>query len=407
MALPPRVGLAHLVSSWADTLAAGRARCPVETTMTAQPLLALDTFPTDRETGFEIGWDFAHHGLVPPVEWLAIGSPLRHGWDAGRANFGPRTLGAPRAVRKWLQLRLNAWRRGRAFETVQVTPNYLRQIDADVCPITREPLTHCSGTPADASIDRVRNDAGYAAGNLAVMSTRANEAKGDADFDAALSAMRRAESTMADVDGLPAAAWARVAVLCSFVTPLPHAQAAGLPLLVLPPNRLRLLNPAQALQALLTRQFGRDGFSARLARIEALLPGKPLRRDFQRFVHAMLPRVLEAGRDLDDRARAWALEDAWRNPLVLRCWTRFARQLDAAACERIVLRAAALRLAPGLVQPYDDLRQATEGWALENAGYVARRPAPPRRHRADQPSSSTISIAPQGHSVAQMPQPLQ
>jgi hypothetical protein len=370
----------------------------------AQAILAFDCFPTDRETGFEIGWDFAHHGLVPPVEWLAIGSPLRHGWDAGRANFGPRTLAATRAVRKWLQLRLNAWRRGRAFEAVQVTPNYLRQIDADACPITRELLTHCTGSPSDASIDRVRNDAGYAAGNLAVMSTRANEAKNDCDFDAALAAMRRAESTLADESGLDAAAWARVAVLCSFVTPLPHERAAGLPLLVLPPNRLRLFNPVQALQTLVTRQFGRDGWSTRIARIEALLPGKPLRRDFQRFVHALLPRVLEAGRDLDGRARTWALEDAWRNPLVLRCWMRFARQIDAALCEKVVLRAAALRVAPGLVQPFDDVRQATEGWALDSAGYVARRPAPPRRHQANQPSSATLSLAPQGHSGAQMAQ---
>jgi hypothetical protein len=375
----------------------------------AQAILELDCFPTDRDTGFEIGWDHAHHGVTPPAEWLAIGSPLRHGWDAGRANFGNRTLAATRAVRKWLQLRLNAWRRGRAFEPVQVTPNYLRQIDAEACPITREALTHGTGSLSDASVDRVRNDAGYGAGNLVVMSTRANRAKDDCDFDAALANMRRAESAGADRDGpagLDAAAWARVAVLCSFVTQLPHEQAAGLPLLVLPPNRLRLFNPVQALQALVTRQLGRDGWSLRIARIEALLPGKPLRRDFQRFVHAMLPRVLEAGRDLDARARTWALEDAWRNPLVLHCWTRFARQLDAAACRRIVLRAAALRLGPGVVQPYDDVSQATEGWALESRGYVVRRPLP-RRTRAPQPSSGIISIAPQGHSVAQMPQPLQ
>ena len=356
----------------------------------AQAIFAFDSFPTDRETGFEIGWDFAHHALTPPVEWLAIGSPLRHGWDAGRASFGARTLAPTRAVRKWLQLRLNAWRRGRAFEGVQVTPNYLRQIDARCCPITREALTHGIGAPSDASIDRVRNDAGYAAGNLAVMSVRANAAKNDCDFDAALAAMRRAEGGANDAapGDLDAAQWARVAVLCSFVTLLPHAQAAGLPLLVLPPNRLRLFNPAQALQALVTRQFGRTGWSARIARIEALLSGKPLRHDFQRFVHAMLPRVLEAGRDLDDAARTWALEDAWRNPLVLRCWTRVARQLDPTTCEQIVLRAAALRLLPGSAQAFDDLRQATQGWALEHAGYAA-----PRGVRSATPARVAVNDA--------------
>ena len=372
----------------------------------AQAALALDPFPGDRETGFEIGWDFGHHGLTPPVQWLYPGSPLRHGWEAARASFGQRTLTPTRVVRKWLQLRLNAWRRGRAFEGVQVTPHYLRQIDASHCPVTRVALTHCTGTDSDASIDRVRNDAGYAAGNLAVMSAHANQAKGGSDFDAALAAMRRAESAGAAVDGgLDAAAWARVALLCSFVTPLAHDQAAALPLLVLPPNRLRLFNPVQALQALVTRQFGREGFAGRLARLEALLPGKPLRRDFQRFVHAMLPRVLEAGRGLQGPALAWALEDAWRNPLVLRSWTRLARRLDGDACKAIVLRAAAQRLLPGAVQPFDDIGQATDGWALATGGY-----AMPMRHRAapnERAKSATgraAQLAP-GRQLALLPTP--
>ncbi len=149
----------------------------------------------DRHGAFEIGWDFAHYALTPPSEHMLPGSPLRQGWDAARASFGTRTLAPTRHTRKWLQLRLNASRRGRAFESLQVTPNYLRQIDVDRCPITREVLTQATGTPSDASIDRVRNDAGYAAGNLVVMSTRANAAKGDADFDGALAQMRQAEAT--------------------------------------------------------------------------------------------------------------------------------------------------------------------------------------------------------------------
>jgi len=343
----------------------------------SQAALDFDFHPFDRDVAFELGWDHAHHGVTPPVEHLAMGSPLRHGWDAGRASFGKRTLAANRHVRKWLQLRLNAWRRGRAFEGVQVTPHYLRQIDATHCPVTREPLTHGSGEGSDASIDRVRNDAGYAAGNLAVMSARANAAKDGMGFDEALAAMRCAEAGGEPAEGLDAAQWARVAVLCSFVTELPHEQACGLPLLVLPPNRLRLFNPVQALQTIVTRQFGREGWSGRVARLEALLPGKPLRRDFQRFVHALLPRVIEAGRGHAPPTLAWALEDAWRNPLVLRCWTRFARQLTPAQAEAIALRAGAQRLGGAALQPLT-IGQATEGWALERGGYEANgRPAGP------------------------------
>ncbi|MBK7616713.1 MAG: hypothetical protein IPJ08_20510 [Burkholderiales bacterium] len=129
------------------------------------------------DTGFELGWDYAHYGTVPPADHLHPLSPVRQGWEAGRDSFGRRTLQANRFARKWLQLRLNAWLRGRAFEGQQVNPAFLRQIDVAVCPVTREVLTHGTGELSDASVDRVFNDAAYAAGNLAVMSTRANHAK--------------------------------------------------------------------------------------------------------------------------------------------------------------------------------------------------------------------------------------
>ena len=35
------------------------------------------------DKAFELGWDYAHHGVTPPMEHLqAIGS-LRNGWQAG------------------------------------------------------------------------------------------------------------------------------------------------------------------------------------------------------------------------------------------------------------------------------------------------------------------------------------
>jgi len=194
-------------------------------------------------TGFEIGWDYAHYRLTPPPEHLAEGHPVRQGWLAGAATFGTRTLKPTPQVRKWLHLRLNAWRRGRAFEGVQVTPHFLAQIETAVCPITRATLTQASGAGSDASVDRVCNRAGYAAGNLAMMSSRANQAKADLGHADALTVVRQLEASGLDtLDGLAPVHWSRLGVLMSFVTPLPHAEAACLPLLVLPPNRLRLLN---------------------------------------------------------------------------------------------------------------------------------------------------------------------
>ena len=162
---------------------------------TLQTFTAAATGPTHQpDTGFELGWDYAHYGTVPPADHLHPLSPVRQGWEAGRDSFGRRTLQPNRFVRKWLQLRLNAWLRGRVFEGQQVNPAFLRQIDVAVCPVTREVLTHGTGELSDASVDRVFNDAAYAAGNLAVMSTRANRAKSDYGVDDAMAFVRQIEA---------------------------------------------------------------------------------------------------------------------------------------------------------------------------------------------------------------------
>ena len=327
----------------------------------------------DPQVGFDLGWDHARHGLLPPPEQWLDGNPLYQGWRAGKACFGERTLHASRRVRLWLALRVHAWLRHRAFELAEVTPHYLGQIEVAQCPITRLALAQ-----ADVSVDRVCDQAGYAAGNLAMMSVQANQAKGARRWDEALAQVHRAEA--ADdgrVDGLPAAAWARLATLISFVTPLPHEQAARLPLHVLPPNRMRLLNPVQGLQALVTRELGRPDGMRRLRELAALLPSDSLRLDFHRLLSAMLPRRLEAGRDADAWALRHALEDAWSDGRVNRCWQRLALQLDEALIERLLQRCANGALCGTRVLLHE-LERATEGWALERGGWA---PAPAQAGR--------------------------
>lgn len=336
-----------------------------------QTTLALPAAPLDDATAFEIGWDYAHYRVAPPADHLHEGHPLRHGWEAGQAVFGTRTLRATVHVRKWLQLRLNAWLRGRVFEGVQVTPHFLAQIDVPACPITREVLTHATSLPSDASVDRVCNRAGYAAGNLAVMSTRANAAKSGYEWDDALTFARQIErGQLGRIDGLGPTEWSRLAVLMSFVTLLPHAQAACLPLLVLPPNRLRVLNPVQGLQVMLTLQFAQPGRARRIATLSALLPAAS-RGEFQVFMNTLLARRVAAGRLTDVAAMRRAMEDAWAHPLVNRRWQRLALSLTAADCERIVQRASERGLAAEACR-YTTLEQATEGWSLETNGYLTR-----------------------------------
>lgn len=316
------------------------------TIMTSSHRLPSKSAHTDP--GFKIGWDFAHFRLVPPVEQLLPWNPVRDGWEAGQAVFGLRTLRATPYVKKWLQLRLGAWMRGKAFELVQVTPNFLERIDVDVCPITGQALTRGTGADTDASVDRVNNQAGYAAGNLAVMSARANRAKSAYDWRDAATFVRQIEADhLGEIDGLSAREWARLAALMSYCTPPSHAEAANLPLLVLPPPLLRVLNPVQAVQAGLTLCFARTD---RVPKLDALVRIFPAGVQFEArsFMTTLLARRIAAGPVATPAQLRAALEAAWCEPLIVRRWQRVALRMSPACCEKVVaaLPTAAAGLAP-------------------------------------------------------------
>lgn len=317
------------------------------------------------DTAFEIGWDFAHYRLTPPVAHLHADNPVRQGWSAGRASFGSRTLKPSPAVRRWLQLRLAAWQRGQAFESVQVTPHFLAQLEVARCPVTRQPLGRDDEAADAAVIERLNGRAAYAAGNLAMLSNVARQALAGHDCRAALSYAARIDAgEQPQFHGLDGDQWRRLAVLASFATPLAHAEAAALPLVVLPPNRVRVLNPVQALQVMLTLQFCQAGYARRLVALAALMPSSAARQAFQVFMHTLLARRMAAGPVLDDDAMRSAMQSAWHDALVQRRWARLATLLDEADCERLLQRAARRGLL-GASQRWHSASQATEGWALD------------------------------------------
>lgn len=326
------------------------------------------TDPVDA-AGFQIGWDHAHHGLVPPPELLLDGTPVGQGWRAGKAVFGRRTLPGGRATRQWLALRTLAWRQGIVFETQQVTAHYVAQLHTERCPVMRTPLGGAPGEPSSAVIERLNPHAGYAAGNLALLSQQAVSQRREVDILEAMRRARRAASSGEAVEGLDAGAWWRLAALRAFATPLPFHEAARVPLAVLPPNRVRLLNAPQGLQALLTMQFLSPGWSARTRELAAMLPEHTLRHDFNLFIGAIAPRVIEAGSD-PARLRD-ALEDAWLNERVMRRWQHFVLALGEAGTESLLERAAAAGLT-GVRTLTHEPEQATEGWALPQGGRTAR-----------------------------------
>ena len=319
---------------------------------------------SEAGTGFQIGWDHAHHGLVPPAPWMRAGDALFQGWSAAKAVFGPRTLRASSATRAWLVLRMQARQRGWVFENQQVTPNYLQQIRVARCPVRRQALGGAPGQDDAALFARINPDAGVAAGNLVQLSASAALLLETVDVEEAVRRARRAECAGAEVEGQDAATWWRLAALRAFATPLPFALVARLPLALLPPNRVRLLNAAQGLQALVTQMFTAPGWSARCQTLSRLLPDHTLRQDFNLFVGAMAPRVLEAGSGRADLRQA--LEDAWLGERVQRRWQHLVLSLGEAGTESLLAQVAGSALAEcGGVRVLSHApEQATEGWSL-------------------------------------------
>src|SRR5438552_3391285 len=113
---------------------------------------------------------------------------------------------------------------------------------------------------------------------------------------------------------------------------MPHARAAALPLLVLPPNRLRLLNPVQSLQVMLSLQFTRAGHGRRCAALASLMPSAEALHAFKPFMLTLLARKVAARRIADAIAERHAVEDMWHDPLVNRRWQRLALRMTAGDC---------------------------------------------------------------------------
>ncbi|MFM7507397.1 MAG: hypothetical protein ACKO3M_12760 [Rubrivivax sp.] len=324
------------------------------------PATAPATSSADR-TAFQIGWDHARHGLVPPAALLAADHAVGQGWRAAQAVFGRRTVPARPAVRQWLSLRLAAWQAGETFDAEALTPQHLSQIAATRCAVRRVPLNGVASSPDAAVVVRLNPQAAWAAGHLVVLSAAAAAAMGDVDADEARRRARECERSGEPLSGLDAAGWWRVATLRGCATALPFATAAQLPLAVLPPNRVRLLNAVQGLQALVTQAFAAPGWAARCADIAARLPAHTLRHDFNLFVGAMAPRVLAApaaGPGLRD-----ALEDAWLHERVQRRWQHFALSLGEAGAEALLAQVATMPQ-PGRHVLQLSHAQAVEDWQL-------------------------------------------
>lgn len=114
-------------------------------------------------------------------------------------------------VRKCLGLRLNAIKRGMMVDS-SVTADHLRYITDGTCPVTLESLEFETRgqSKLNPSVDRLVNEVSYRAGNICVLSQRANRAKGEKSFEEVASIATRGEPA----GGLEAIEWMR---LCSLM----------------------------------------------------------------------------------------------------------------------------------------------------------------------------------------------
>jgi hypothetical protein len=228
------------------------------------------------ETARALGADYARYAMKLPED-----APRAvHEGYAASLHDRSRSQQADRFVRKWVQLRMGALRRDRRVDE-NVTPEHLRAIDSQRCPVTRVILTHGELTDTDWSVDRLNNDGGYAAGNLAVLSTRANQAKGTLGYPE----VRRRFLLDEPTGGLTPAEWLRMASVM-FGACHPHGGAREwLPLATWIPNR-STWSPEAAFQDVLIKA---SRTAAERERIASYL--RPFSRDAAS--HERLKQVLK------------------------------------------------------------------------------------------------------------------
>lgn len=298
-----------------------------------------------------IGLDHARHALIPPPEHLLAGHPVRQGWEHGVPRFRGRTRSATPAVRQWLQLRLDAWRHGIAFDDLHVTPHYLRQLATSRCPVLRCPISPVAADETRAVVMRLREDRGFELGNLAVLSERAARARHGLDAGRALQIAAELEAEPgARHHDLDAAQWARLAVLLSFAQPPAEPQVRALPLVVMPPARVHVVHSLQGLQVLLTLLVAQPAFARGMASLAGRIADPATRRAFHVFVHTLLARRFELGRRDEAAVGRTGLEDAWRHPMVVRRWRALAALLGEPQLQRLLDSPRDRRGSPG-VQP--------------------------------------------------------
>jgi hypothetical protein len=124
-----------------------------------------------------------------------------------------------------------------------VTIDLIKALDLSFCQITEVDLTHGFQIDSDWSVERLCNHAGYAWGNLSIISKRANEARGSMSYKEICDASESKRM----VNGLTPIEWERYRCL----TRGPNfwaGEVSGIEPICMPMSNLIFLSPSQLLQ---------------------------------------------------------------------------------------------------------------------------------------------------------------
>lgn len=237
-----------------------------------------------RETdAFDLGWDHGIYRVAPDPDLPAA---VREGYLAASGSREPKQ--ADRFVRKWLQMRAQAMLRGIQVDAT-ITPATLESLDSTTCPISGVSLTHGECADTDWSVDRVLNRYGYRPGNLLIVSSRVNRAKGALG----LTQLRRIASNPEHHPELEPREWHRLAeVVEMFEIAEADDPPKGLPRLTgqLPVNGLRLSSVAFWQQCVTLAVSHDDTHLLGLA-VSQFPRGKPVRRATAALLKELTRRV--------------------------------------------------------------------------------------------------------------------
>jgi len=174
--------------------------------------------------------------------------------EAFASYQGPRTFPAYFA-RKWLSMRLSAVKRSMLVDPT-VTPAFLERVTDGRCPVTLEDLDINGRSKQNPSVDRLVNEVTYLAGNVCVLSMRANRAKGDRNFEEVVALAQAGEPS----GGLNPVEWMRLASLMYGAWARAYKQADPylLPLAAVPGPGM-FMSTSQVVQLLLTRHYRPSG----------------------------------------------------------------------------------------------------------------------------------------------------